>query len=34
MLATDVLLGKDEYGSGWIADHRKETNAAAGSTEA
>jgi len=34
MLATDVLLGKDEYGSGWISDHRKETNAAAGSTEA
>ena len=33
MLATDVLLGKDEYGSGWIADHRRETDAAKSSSE-
>jgi 5-methyltetrahydrofolate--homocysteine methyltransferase len=24
MLATDLLLARDTYGSGWIADHRKE----------
>jgi 5-methyltetrahydrofolate--homocysteine methyltransferase len=28
MLATDLLLGRDAYGSGWIADHRRETQAA------
>ena len=29
ILATDLLLAKDEYGSAWIADHRKETETAA-----
>ncbi|MEP7060243.1 MAG: dihydropteroate synthase [Actinomycetota bacterium] len=27
ILATDLLLGRDQYGSGWIADHRRETQA-------
>jgi hypothetical protein len=33
MLATDLLLGRDQYGSGWIADHRREANDAANSAE-
>jgi len=34
MLATDLLLARDEYGSGWIADHRRETAASKSSEEA
>jgi 5-methyltetrahydrofolate--homocysteine methyltransferase len=29
ILATDLLLGRDVYGSGWIADHRREAHAVA-----
>ncbi len=29
ILATDLLLAKDEYGSGWIEDHRRETQSPA-----